>query len=184
MDPNRLREEIMRRVGEHEATGSSTYMEDKQLASAIGVSLVDVQRQICILESNGLLDVAAAMGPSYGVRLTPQGELALEQSNGTVLTPRNPIGFSTKTPSTNSHKWSSRFSVSITSFSVAIPGAGRALTRSGGILPSCLSKSARVCTFVLGCSSKVAIRLLPLLEFNLQCNRSNAKAGICRPGLS
>lgn len=83
----------MRRVGEHEATGSAAYMEDKDLASAIGVPLVDVQRQIRILESNGLLDVAAAMGPTYGVRLTPQGELALEQSSGTGPTPRNPIGF-------------------------------------------------------------------------------------------
>lgn len=83
----------MRRVGEHEATGSSAYMEDKELASAIGVPLADVQRQIRILESNGLLDVAAAMGPSYGVRLTPQGELALEQSTETRPAPRNPIGF-------------------------------------------------------------------------------------------
>ena len=85
----------MRRVAEYEATGSSAYVEDKELASVIGVSLVDVQRQIRILESNGLLDVAAAMGPSYGVRLTPQGELAIEQSTGTVPppTPRNPIGF-------------------------------------------------------------------------------------------
>lgn len=93
MDPNTLRGEIMRRVGAHEATGSSAYMEDKELATAIGVPLADVQRQIRILESNGLLDVAAAFGPTYGVRLTPQGELAIEQASGTGSTPRNPIGF-------------------------------------------------------------------------------------------
>ena len=93
MDPNTLRGEIMQRVGEHEATGSSAYMEDKELAEAIGVPLVDVQRQIRILESNGLLDVAAAMGPSYGVRLTPQGELALEQSSRTGPPPPNRVGF-------------------------------------------------------------------------------------------
>ncbi len=78
MDPNSLRQEIMRQAGEHEASGSATYLEDKELAKAIGVSLGDVQRQIQILESHGLLDVAAAMGPTYGVRLTPEGELALE----------------------------------------------------------------------------------------------------------
>ena len=93
MDPNTLRAEIMRRVGEHEATGSSTYLEDKELASAIGVSLPDVQRQIRILESNGFLDVAAAMGPTYGVRLTPQGELALEHPSEPGSARRNPIGF-------------------------------------------------------------------------------------------
>jgi Mn-dependent DtxR family transcriptional regulator len=83
----------MRRVGKHEATGSSTYMEDKELARVIEVSLADVQRQIRILESNGLLDVAATMGPSYAVRLTPQGEMALEQSDGTATMPHNRIGF-------------------------------------------------------------------------------------------
>ena len=93
MDPNTLRREIVRRVGEHEATGSSTYVPDKDLANTIGVPLVDVQRQIRILESNGLLDVAATMGPSYSVRLTPQGELALEQSSSTEQISRNPIGF-------------------------------------------------------------------------------------------
>lgn len=93
MDPNTLRGEIMRRVREHEATGSAAYIEDKDLASAIGVSLVDVQRQIRILESNGFLDVAATFGPTYAVRLTPQGELALEQASGPPSTPRNPIGF-------------------------------------------------------------------------------------------
>ena len=93
MDPNTLRGEIKRRVGEHEATGSPAYTEDKDLAAAIGVPLVDVQRQIRILESNGLLDVAAAFGPSYGVRLTPQGELALEQASGPGATSKNPVGF-------------------------------------------------------------------------------------------
>jgi len=92
MDPNTLRGEIIRRVGEHEATGSSAYVEDKELAAAIGVPLVDVQRQIRILESNGFLDVAATFGPTYAVRLTPQGELALEQSSGRDSKSGNPIG--------------------------------------------------------------------------------------------
>jgi hypothetical protein len=93
MDPNTLRGEILRRVGEHEATGSNAYMADKELARATGAPLVDVQRQIRILESHGLLDVAATFGPTYGVRLTAQGELALEESSGPGPTPRDPVGF-------------------------------------------------------------------------------------------
>ena len=93
MDSNTLRGEIMRRVGQHEATGSSEYVENKALATAIGVPLADVQRQIRILESSGLLDVAAAFGPTYSVRLTPQGELAVEHASGPGPTPRDPIGF-------------------------------------------------------------------------------------------
>lgn len=91
MDPNTLRSEIMRRVGEHEATGAGTYVDDKDLAEAIGLPLIDVQRQIRILESHGLLDVVAALGPTYGVRLTAQGELALEQPS---LPPAKPtVGY-------------------------------------------------------------------------------------------
>ena len=94
MDPNDLRGEIMRRVADHDATGSSAYMEDKDLATAIGVPLLELQRQIRILESNGLLDVAATFGPSYAVRLTPQGELAIEQWRESESPPRrNPLGF-------------------------------------------------------------------------------------------
>jgi hypothetical protein len=92
MDPDTLRGEIMRRAGAHEATGSSSYLEDKEIATAINVPLADVQRQIRILESRGLLDLAAAFGPSYGVRLTPQGELALEQASEPGH-PNNLFGF-------------------------------------------------------------------------------------------
>jgi hypothetical protein len=93
MDSNTLREEIMRLVGEHEATESSAYVEDNTLANAIAVPLVDVQRQIRIMESSGLLDVAATFGPTYAVRLTPQGELALDQASAPGPTSNNPIGF-------------------------------------------------------------------------------------------
>ena len=78
MEPNTLRAEILRRVNDHQTANPSAYMEDKALATGIGVPLADVQRQIKILESDGLLDVAAAMGPTYGVLLTPRGERALE----------------------------------------------------------------------------------------------------------
>ena len=77
MDPNTLRVAIMRRVKEHDDAETATYMEDTALAAALNVPLLDIQRQIQILESNALLDVAASMGPSYAVRLTPRGELLL-----------------------------------------------------------------------------------------------------------
>ena len=93
MDPNTLRGEIMRRVAQHEATGSSGYAEDQHLASAIGVPLADVPRQIRILQSRGLLDVAETFGPTYAVRLTPDGELAMEEPGGADPTSRNPIGY-------------------------------------------------------------------------------------------
>ena len=91
MDPNTLRREIMRRVGEHEATGSSGYVEDNELATSIGVPVLDVQRQIRVLESNGFLHIAATFGPTYAVRLTPQGELALESRGRSK--PENSIGY-------------------------------------------------------------------------------------------
>jgi hypothetical protein len=78
MEPNTLRAQILRHVDEHQTTKPSEYMEDKALAAAIGVPLADVQRQIRIMESSGLLDVAASFGPSYAVLLTPHGERALE----------------------------------------------------------------------------------------------------------
>jgi hypothetical protein len=93
MDANTLRREIVRCVGEHEATGSSAYVADKELATTIGVPLVDVQRQIRILESNGFLDVAATFGPTYAVRLTAQGEVALEDASRPGPPPGNPVGF-------------------------------------------------------------------------------------------
>jgi Mn-dependent DtxR family transcriptional regulator len=93
MDPNSLRAEIIRLAGEHEETGSNSYLEDKILAEALSVALEDVQRQIRILESNGLLDVVATFGPTYAARLTPQGELAFEQMNRLTAEPRKPVGF-------------------------------------------------------------------------------------------
>ncbi|MGH9371289.1 MAG: hypothetical protein ACRD15_07155 [Vicinamibacterales bacterium] len=61
--------------------------------ATVGELLVDVHRQIGIQKSNGLLDVATTFGPSYAVRLTPEGELAFKQASEPGSTPRNPIGF-------------------------------------------------------------------------------------------
>lgn len=90
MDPNQLRAEILFRVAAHQPTGA--YLADTDIAAAVGVSVEDVQRQIRILESQELLDVTAAFGPTYAVRLTPKGELAVEQMT-TRPTPPHPIGF-------------------------------------------------------------------------------------------
>jgi hypothetical protein len=40
-----------------------------------------------------LLEVVATFGPKYAVRLTPKGELAVEQATAPPQTPPNPIGF-------------------------------------------------------------------------------------------
>jgi hypothetical protein len=63
------------------------------VAIEINVPAADVQRQIRILESNGLLDAPLTFGPTYAVRLTPKGELALEPASSAPGLTRKPIGF-------------------------------------------------------------------------------------------
>jgi hypothetical protein len=79
MDGITLRDLILRLAAENENPDTGKYLEDTLLAERTGAPLADVQRQIRILEDHGLLDVAAGFGPSYGVRLTPSGEAALER---------------------------------------------------------------------------------------------------------
>jgi hypothetical protein len=94
MEPSALRYAILRLVDAHEATGTSSYLEDKNIASALGVDLADVQRQLVIMENRGLLDLAKAMGPSYAARMTPAGMEALEAAgNSTQAASRRVIGF-------------------------------------------------------------------------------------------
>ena len=88
-----LRLQILLRVAAHEATGASTYLDDSDLAAAIGVSVEDVQPQIRILETEELHDVTAEFGPKYAVRLTPKGELAVENATAPPQTPPKPVGF-------------------------------------------------------------------------------------------
>lgn len=94
MEPSALRYAILRLVDAHEATGSSAYLDDKDIASASGAGLADVQRQLVIMENRGLLDLAKAFGPSYAARMTPAAMEALEAAGqATPVAPRRAIGF-------------------------------------------------------------------------------------------
>jgi hypothetical protein len=88
MDPNTLRSAILQATAQHD---DSVYLEDAALAATIGEPLADVQKQIRILEASGLLEVVATFGPTYAVRLTPKGELAVEPQPPAA--PTTPIGF-------------------------------------------------------------------------------------------
>jgi hypothetical protein len=78
MEPAALRYAILRAMEQHEATGTSAYLDDKDLAARLRVALGDVQRQLLILENRQLVDLAKTFGPSYGARLTPNSMEALE----------------------------------------------------------------------------------------------------------
>ena len=78
MEPSALRYAILRLVDAHEATGTSAYLEDIQIASALDEDLPVVQRQLVMMENRGLLDLAKTMGPTYAARMTPDGMEALE----------------------------------------------------------------------------------------------------------
>jgi hypothetical protein len=63
MEPSSLRLELLRLLDQHEATGSSAYVEDDAMASKLGVPLLDVERQLSILENRGLVTLAKTYGP-------------------------------------------------------------------------------------------------------------------------
>ena len=92
MEPAILRYEILRLHGEHEASGTSALLADKTMAAELGVGLRDVQQQLLILESNGLVKVAKMMGPTYDAQLTPKGMQALEAAQQAAPQQRR-IGF-------------------------------------------------------------------------------------------
>ena len=76
MDPTTLRTEILRLVSEHDAKAG--FIDDKVVASALGVPLIEVQRQLDVLEYKGLVKLYKTFGPNYSASLTPAGILALE----------------------------------------------------------------------------------------------------------
>ena len=73
-----LRHPILQQLNQHELTGSSAYLDDKIIATALGTTVLEVQRQLDILEHRGLVTLAKTMGPNYGARLTPAGLEELE----------------------------------------------------------------------------------------------------------
>jgi DNA-binding GntR family transcriptional regulator len=94
MEPSVLKYAILRLVEEHEASNAGTFLDDKIIAASLGVGLDVVQRQLLILENRGLVQLAKAMGPSYGALLTPDGMEALEAVDQQQPEPaRRAIGF-------------------------------------------------------------------------------------------
>ena len=94
MEPSLLKYTILRLIEQHEASNPSAFLEDKNIASSLGVELGIVQRQLLILENRGLVQLAKAMGPSYGALLTPAGMETLEPDASSEPEPsRRAIGF-------------------------------------------------------------------------------------------
>jgi hypothetical protein len=91
MEPENLRGEILRLLGQHEATGSSVLLEDKVIVDQLKVPLADVQRQLLIMRHRGWVELAVVYGPWYSARLTPGGMEVLEAADRTPE-PRR-IGF-------------------------------------------------------------------------------------------
>jgi hypothetical protein len=92
MEPEKLRYYILELMGQHEANDKTTYLEDKDIATRLAVALDDVQRALLILENHQFVDLAKAMGPSFGARLTPTGMEALEAASQQPV-PSRVIGF-------------------------------------------------------------------------------------------
>jgi uncharacterized protein (TIGR02391 family) len=73
-----LRDQMLLLVAAHEDAGSATYLSDQAIADQLNIDLREVQKQLLILEDNGLLNLSKAMGPSYGARLEAAGLAKVE----------------------------------------------------------------------------------------------------------
>jgi hypothetical protein len=78
MEPSTQRTSILQSLDRHERTGSSHFLSDRALAEQLNVPVVDVQRQLLILENRNQVTLAKTFGPNYAARLTPDGMEALE----------------------------------------------------------------------------------------------------------
>ena len=74
-----LRAQILLILDEHSRTGSAESKSDKDIATATGQDIGEIQRQLDILESEDLVSVAKAMGPTYGARIKPKGLVVVER---------------------------------------------------------------------------------------------------------
>ncbi|MCX6021243.1 MAG: hypothetical protein NTZ05_05870, partial [Chloroflexi bacterium] len=77
MQPKEIRRRILELIAEHENTDASTYVDDADLAVSLSISITQVQRQMDILEQEGLLKTANTFG-SQSALLSPSGWRALE----------------------------------------------------------------------------------------------------------
>lgn len=85
MEPSQLRYAILHLLDQREASGY--YIDDIDIATALGEELAKVQRQMLILGDQRLIDLIKAFGPRYSAVLTPKGMQALEAEGRTSLPP-------------------------------------------------------------------------------------------------
>ncbi len=89
-----LRTQILAILDEHSRTGSAEFKSDKDIAIATGHDVGEIQRQLDILESEGLVLLAKAMGPTYGSRIKPKGMVVMERLRDAAQQPLSRrIGF-------------------------------------------------------------------------------------------
>lgn len=89
-----LRAQILLILDDHSRTGSATFKKDKDIAAATGQDVGDVQRQLDILESEDLVSLAKAMGPTYEAQIKPKGMVVVERLRSPALPqPTRKIGF-------------------------------------------------------------------------------------------
>ncbi|HVH26592.1 MAG TPA: hypothetical protein VM818_07535 [Vicinamibacterales bacterium] len=93
MEPSLLRYAILQLLQQHEATGSSAFLDDTVMAERLNVPLLHVQRQLVILEDHELVALASAFGPSHTAELTPKGMEALEAAAAIAPGDSRKIGF-------------------------------------------------------------------------------------------
>jgi len=89
-----LRLAILDLLDQHSRTGSAKYFEDKQLSNATNESIEEIQRQLDILKSEKLVELAKTFGPNYGARISSKGTLLIERSRESAKQDKKrPIGF-------------------------------------------------------------------------------------------
>jgi len=73
-----LRTQILAILDDSRQNRFGQFMSDKDIAIATGQDVAEIQRQLDILESEDLVALAKAMGPTYGARIKPKGMIVRE----------------------------------------------------------------------------------------------------------
>lgn len=88
-----LRIKLLCLLEEHSNAGSVEYKSDTEMATKLGVSKQDVQQQLDILETQGLIKSANTFG-GHNAIISPAGSLAVERITAQANQPKKgPIGF-------------------------------------------------------------------------------------------
>jgi DNA-binding transcriptional ArsR family regulator len=92
-----LRARILIILDEHSRTGAPTYVADTELVEATGEPLQEIQRQLDILEAQGLIKPANVQQGRRS-RISPAGSLAVESLiDATTGSAKARIGFNPST---------------------------------------------------------------------------------------